>query len=578
MYILGINAYHGDASACLIKDGVLLYAVEEERFTRVKHNAGFPKESILFCLSSENIKLDDISFVAINKNPKNKIIEKIKYLLFNNFNFSTFINRIKNFKKISNIEDDFKSCFGSDLSNKIIYTDHHLSHVASSIFSSNFDNCNYISIDGFGDFVSTSIGYFENNKFYKLKETLFPNSAGIFYSSITQFLGFEGYGDEYKVMGLSSYGKSVYKKQMEELICFDNVKLIKLNLKYFLHHHGKTEMKWDYGEPQIGKLYSDKLFKLLGPERQKGDELTTRHKDIAASAQEVYENLLFRILNELYKEKKNSNLCISGGCAMNSMANGKVKEKTSYKNIFINHSPADSGGAVGAAALKSQEFVKINRKSFYNPYLGSCYNNKDIEQAVSNYQNIFDKKNIKQHFFSNNQDLFDNIVDRIIKKKIGGLFQGKMEFGPRALGNRSIIADPRFADIKDIINLKIKRRESFRPFAPSILQEHVSSWFEDIEEVPYMSKVLIVKREMRSRIPSVVHVNGTGRLQTVAKNLNPFYYNLIEKFFKLTSVPILLNTSFNENEPIVRTPQEAIDCFLRTNMDYLVLQNWIINR
>jgi carbamoyltransferase len=578
MYILGINAYHGDASACLVKDGVLLHAVEEERFSRLKHSAGFPKESIRFCLSAEQISLNDISYVAINRNPKAKIFNKIKYLLFNNFDLNALINRIKNFRKISNIENDFKSCFGSDLTKKIIYTDHHLCHVASSVFSSNFNNCNYISIDGFGDFVSTTIGYFENNQFFKLREAIFPNSAGVFYSSITQYLGFENYGDEYKVMGLASYGNPIYKEQMSELIHYDDAELIKLNLKYFIHHQGKSEMNWGYAEPKVNKLYSAKFIDLLGPERQKGEEVTQRHKDIAASAQNAYEDLFCKILNKLYKLKKNSNLCISGGCAMNSVANGKVKENTLYENIFINHSPADSGGAIGAAVIKSQEFSTIERKSFYNPYLGNCYSNKEIELSVLSYEKVFAEKNIKLNLFLNKQDLINNIVDRITKKKIGGLFHGKMEFGSRALGNRSIIADPRSADIKDIINLKIKRRENFRPFAPSILEEEVSNWFDDFEDVPYMSKVLLVKKGMRAKIPAVVHINGTGRLQTVAKNLNPFYHDLISRFFKLTSVPILLNTSFNENEPIVRTPEEAIDCFLRTNMDYLVIENYIFYR
>jgi carbamoyltransferase len=584
MIILGLNIYHGDAAACIFKDGHLIVAAEEERFTRVKHSAGFPIAAINFCLESLDIRVDQVDFIAINRNPELRIFSKLLYFFKNKFKIKNFIQRFHNFKKITSLSSDIARRLNVDaksLKNKILFFDHHLCHAASSVYASGFENTNYATIDGFGDFVSTTIGEFKNDKFYKLNEVQFPHSLGIFYTAITQFLGFENYGDEYKVMGLASYGKPIYFEELLKVVNVDK-NLFKLNLNYFKHHTDGIETSWLDSNPNIAKIYKDNLSILLGsPPREKNQEILSIHKDIAASAQAVYEFIFFDILKKLYTESKNDNLCLSGGCAMNSVANGKIINNTPYKKIFINHSPADSGGAIGAALLALKKFEQvIDISSINNPYLGNNYSNSDIKNIINSYKNKLLEENIKIKFFENEEKkiLFQFIAKEISNKKIIGFFNGRMEFGARALGNRSILADPRDHEIKNILNLKIKRRESFRPFAPSILKESVKDWFDTEDDIPFMSKVYKIKNEKKDLVSAVVHIDGTCRLQTVDGKYNQDFCNLIKEFYKLTNVPIILNTSFNENEPIVRNPEQAIDCFLRTKMDYLVIENFILSR
>lgn len=583
MIILGLNIYHGDAAACIFKDGHLIVAAEEERFTRVKHSAGFPIAAIKFCLESLDITINQVNFIAVNRNPKIRIFSKLLYLFKNKFKIKNFLQRFYNFKKITSLSSDIAQRLNMDvesLKNKIFFFDHHLCHAASSVCASGFESTNYATIDGFGDFVSTTIGKFKNDKFYKLNEVQFPHSLGIFYTAITQFLGFENYGDEYKVMGLASYGKPVYFDELLKVVNIDK-SLFKLNLNYFKHHTDGIETSWLNSNPNITQIYRDNLSGLLGSPREKSQEILPIHKDIAASAQAVYEFIFFNILKKLYNQSKNDNLCLSGGCVMNSVANGKIINNTPYKKIFINYSPSDSGGAIGAAILAVKKLKQlVNVESLNNPYLGNSYSNLEIKNIIDNYKKKFLNKKIKTQFFANEvkNKLFQFVAKEITNKKIIGLFNGRMEFGSRALGNRSIIADPRDLEIRNILNLKIKRRESFRPFAPSILKEFTKDWFEVDDEVPFMSKVYKVKKNKQHLIPAVVHVDGTGRLQTVDGKYNKDYYILIKEFYNLTKVPIILNTSFNENEPIVRNPEEAIECFLRTNMDLLVLENYVLSR
>jgi carbamoyltransferase len=583
MIILGLNIYHGDAAACIFKDGHLIVAAEEERFTRVKHSAGFPIAAINFCLESLDITIDQVNFIAVNRNPKLRILYKLLYLIKNKFKIKNFFQRFYNLKKIISFSSDIAQRLNVDeqsLKNKILFFDHHLCHAASSVCASGFESTNYATIDGFGDFVSTTIGEFKYNKFFKLNEVKFPHSLGIFYTAITQFLGFENYGDEYKVMGLASYGKPIY---FDELLKVVNIEknLFRLNLTYFKHHTDGIETSWLESNPNIANVYKDNLSNLLGSPRRKNEEILQIHKDIAASTQAVYEFVFFNILNKLYTKLKNDNLCLSGGCAMNSVANGKIINNTPYKKIFINYSPSDSGGAIGSAILALKKLKQsINVDSINNPYLGNSYSNQQIKNIIQNYKKKFQEKKIKTHFFvdEDNNKLLQFVAKEIANKKIIGLFSGRMEFGSRALGNRSIIADPRVSEIRNILNLKIKRRESFRPFAPSILQEFTKDWFEVDDEVPFMSKVYKVKKNKQHLIPAVVHVDGTGRLQSVDGKYNKNYYNLIKEFYNLTKIPVILNTSFNENEPIVRNPEQAIECFLRTDMDLLVLENHVLSR
>tara|TARA_A100001011_G_scaffold400835_1_gene519589 strand:+ start:764 stop:2506 length:1743 start_codon:yes stop_codon:yes gene_type:complete len=580
MIILGLNVFHGDSSACIIKDGVLISAIEEERFTRIKHTAGFPVQAIKSCLSECKIKIDEIDYITLNRNPNLRILKKIIYAITRGLLVKKINDRYKNYKLIKNIEQEFNKYFDikSNLVDKIIYTDHHLSHAAGSVLSSGFKNSSYITIDGFGDFVSTTLGNYENKKFFHLKEVNFPDSLGIFYTMITQFLGFKNYGDEYKVMGLAAYGKPKYYNQINKIVSYQTSRLFKLNLKYFKHHRG-IETSWLEGSPKIENLYSDELIELLGNPRGEMKEIDQYYRDIAASTQKVYEEILIKILNYLYDLTQNPNLCISGGCGLNSLANGKIKSNTKFKNIFIPHSPGDSGGSIGSSMFfLNQKKLNFNLKSFKTPYLGPFYKNDFIKKEIDLYKNEFSNANFIIKEF-NKSDLTKIIALELSKQKIIGIYQGKSEFGARALGNRSIIADPRKENIKEIINLKIKKREGFRPFAPAILYEKVKDWFDcDDENVQYMSKVYPVKKDKVNLVPAIVHEDGTGRLQTVKKEDNLFFYNLIQSFYKISNVPIILNTSFNENEPIVNTPKEAIECFLRTKLDLLILENFLISR
>ena len=583
MIILGLNIYHGDSAACIFKDGHLIVAAEEERFTRVKHSAGFPIAAVNFCLESLDIGIDQVDFIAVNRNPKLRIFSKLLYFFKNKFKIRNFTQRFYNFKKITSLSSDIAQRLNADvqtLKNKILFFDHHLCHAASSVYASGFESTNYATIDGFGDFLSTTIGEFKNDKFFKLNEVKFPHSLGIFYTAITQFLGFKNYGDEYKVMGLASYGKPIYFDEFLKVVNIDK-NLFKLNLIYFKHHTDGIETSWLDSDPNIVNIYKDNISDLFGSPRKKNEEILPIHKDIAASAQAVYEFILFDILNKLYIRSNNNNLCLSGGCAMNSVANGKIINNTPYKKIYINYSPSDSGGAIGSAVLALKKLKQlVNVDSINNPYLGNNYSNQQIKNIIDDYKKKFTEKKIKIQLFANEDSnkLLQFVAKEIANKKIIGLFTGRMEFGSRALGNRSIIADPRVLEIRNILNLKVKRRESFRPFAPSILQEFTKDWFEVDDEVPFMSKVYKVKKDKQHLIPAVVHVDGTGRLQSVDGKYNKNYYNLIKEFYNLTKVPVILNTSFNENEPIVRNPEQAIECFLRTDMDLLVLENYLLSR
>jgi carbamoyltransferase len=580
-YILGLNINHADTAACLFKNNELLSAVEEERFTRVKHYSLFPFNSIKFCLSKANINISQLDYITINSNPFSSISKKIIFTFLNPKSLNIVLPSLDKVKKNFSI-NKFLKLLNNDFNynGQIKYYDHHLSHMASSCNFSPFKNAVNLSVDGFGDFSSCGWGLSKNYQFKVEGRIFFPHSLGIFYQAMTQYLGFKNYGDEYKVMGLSSYGKPEYVDLISNLITNKKNLNFELNLNYFLHHKKKIFNVNPNGSPIFSDLYSNNLIKLLGPERKMGDIITERHKNIAKSTQEVFEKILFNFLNDLYQKYQIENLNLSGGCAMNSVANGKIIFNTKFKNIYTSSNPGDAGGAIGSALCFLNQIEKNNRKSrnlFFDPlpYLGDAFKNEEISIIIKNYK--LDKK---FNIFKIDEDnkLSEYISNLISKSYVIGWFQDKMEWGPRALGNRSILSDPRNPKMKEILNFKIKKRENFRPFAPAILKDFVGQWFEINKSVPYMSEVYKIKENKRSLIPAVTHIDGTGRLQSVSKNQNYKFYKLIEKFYKITGVPVILNTSFNENEPIVRTPQEAIECYLRTKMDILVLQNWIIER
>ena len=574
-YILGLNFLHSDTSACIFKNGKLIAAAEEERYTRIKHTSDFPVNAVNFCLNEANIDISDLDVITLNSNPLSAIEKKIFYTLKNLKAYILAFKSLINIKKKISIKKLIKENFGNQkkFQGKIRYIDHHISHIASSSCFSGFDQSVNLSIDGFGDFASAAWGTFSNNKISIDNKIYFPHSMGIFYQSITQFLGFKNYGDEYKVMGLSSYGKPVYEAELSKLL-FNTKMGYELNLKYFVHQDKKIIKDDQSGQINYIDLYSNSLFELIGKDRKKNDKITQRHMDIAKSAQVVYEKTLFTLLNKLYEKYKIKNLTLSGGCAMNSVANGKILKKTSFDKIYISPNPGDAGGSVGSALQFLLENKSKIEKNINYAYLGKNYNDEIIQREIEN-------KNLKKNFHVeklSNENLLNFVTEQLCLSKVVGWFQGKMEWGARALGNRSILADARNPKIKDIINSKIKRRESFRPFAPAILREFTDEWFEINKDVPYMSEVYKLLEKNIKKLPGITHVDGTGRLQTVSEYNNLKFYNLINTFYKKTKIPLILNTSFNENEPIVESPEQAINCFLRTEMDMLVLENWIILR
>ncbi len=574
MYILGINAYHGDSSACLLKDGVVLCASEEEKFRRIKHWAGFPTEAIKFCLEDEGISIHDIDHVTISRDPKANFSRKIIHTLKNSISISTIWDRLINSKKVSSIKGELAKLFElpeSDIKATIYNIEHHRSHIASSFFASRFEKSAVLSIDGFGDFTSTMSAIGNGNKFEVLDEVNYPHSLGAFYTTVTQFLGFPNYGDEYKVMGLAAYGEAKYLKELEQILEMTDDGFFKLNKTYFKHFKKGVAMDWEGGSPTIEPLFTDEWCKLLGKYRVKGDKLEQWHIDLATSVQRFTEKVIFHMLNHLHKKTGAENICITGGVAHNSVAMGKILENTSFKNIYIPSSGHDGGTCVGSALyLHNQILGKERLPEITTAYFGRKSNQDEITA-------VLERAEVRYTVYSD-EELFEKVSNKLVEGGIIGWFQGRTEFGPRALGHRSIIVDPRRSDAKDLLNDKIKRRESFRPFAPSILKEAVEDYFLQSDNVPFMEKVFNIKEEKHKEIPAVTHVDGTGRLQSVDKNISPRYHKLISKFAEKSGVPILLNTSFNENEPIVNKAEEALDCFLRTKIDMLVMENVIVER
>jgi len=574
MIILGLNAYHADSSAAIFVNGEMIAAAEEERFRRIKHWAGFPSEAIKFCLKEVGISIAEVDYICIGRDPNAKVWKKTKYVLKSLTRKNTLIfDRLKNSGKIKSLETEFSELFNISvklIKSKIINVEHHRSHLASAFFASPFEEAAILSIDGSGDFTTTMIAVGKGNQIEVIDSVDFPASAGLFYTAFTQYLGFPHYGDEYKVMGLAPYGNPVYLDEVRKLLHFKEDGLFDWDASYFSN---PNEIKMDMGSniPKISNLYGQKFIEVFGPLRKEGEELTQKHKDIATSVQRVCEELILHILKHLQKRTGLKNICIAGGVAQNSVANGKILENTLFENLYIPSAGHDAGISMGCALYAYNHVLKQPRaKAVYNAYTGSKFTNEEIEAFLIErgikYQRLEDA------------ELYDKITDKLIEPGVVGWFSGRAEFGPRALGARSIIADPRNNKAKELLNAKIKRRESFRPFAPSILKEYVAEYFTKVEDVPFMEKVFPIKPEKQSEIPAVTHVDGTGRLQTVSRDVSPRYYALIDRFREKTGVPILLNTSFNENEPIVNTPAEALDCFLRTQMDMLVLENFIIER
>jgi carbamoyltransferase len=604
-YILGINAYHGDAAAAIIRDGQIVAAVEEERFNRVKHCAGFPSQSIRFCLEAAGISIEDVDHVGISRDPSAHLHKKVLFAATRaarqlstasarasssvasvdskttpdgNGNGSGMFRQIKdrlgNAAKVRDLKEDLARMSGvpkDRLKAQFHNVEHHRAHLASSFFVSPFERAALLSIDGFGDFISTMWAIGERNSIEVLGQVEYPHSTGIVYTATTQFLGFPHYGDEGKVMGLAPYGRPRFIREFRDIIRTEERGQFRINLDYFRHHTEGVEMTWDQGSPVIGKIFSEAFVETFGPRRSPGAPLTDRERDIAASLQLRLEEVGFHILNHVHEVTGLTDLGLSGGVAYNSVMNGKILLNTPFKRVYVQPAAGDSGTALGVCFQIHNGILRQPRgEIMLGAYTGREFSNDEIKVELERAGLRFE--------VLNDIELTRRAASDIAGGLVVGWFQGKMEFGPRALGNRSIVVDPRRADMKDILNDRIKKREPFRPFAPSILAERVGDYFEQTHPAPTMLMVYQIKSERRDEIPAVTHVDGSGRLQTVSEELNPRYYQLISDFDRLTGVPVVLNTSFNENEPIVCTPRDAIDCFLKTRMDVLYLGNHRVQR
>jgi len=623
MYILGINAYHGDAAAAIVRDGELLAAVEEERFNRIKHCAGFPTESIKYCLRAADISIEQVDHIGISRNPSANLHKKILYAAkkavvrgqlsvvsgrsakvvansraelgetgferadSSNGNgnghgkgfFQQVTDRLRNAAKVRDIKSELAEALGvsaTELRARFHNIEHHRAHLASAFFVSPFERAALLSIDGFGDFVSTMWAAGAGNSIEVLGQVEYPHSLGVVYTATTQFLGFPHYGDEGKVMGLAPYGQPRFIDQFRKIVRTESNGQFVLNLDYFRHASEGVDMTWDGGSPKIGRLFSNKYENVFGPARKPDAALADRDRDLAASLQLRLEEVAFHVLNHLHEQTGFTDLGLAGGVAYNSVMNGKILRHTPFRRVFIQPAAGDSGTAIGvcyqiwsdgaqAGSLRSQ-ISNLRHSTFTGPEFSNDEIVRELQRASLEFETLSD------------DELITRAARDISEGAVVGWFQGRMEFGPRALGNRSILADPRRAEMKDILNARIKKREPFRPFAPSILKEHVGDYFEETHPSPAMLMVHQIKTDRRNEVPAVTHVDGSGRLQTVTREANERYYDLIEQFYKLTGVPIVLNTSFNENEPVVCTPREAIECFLKTKIDVLYLGNQVIRR
>jgi carbamoyltransferase len=579
MIILGINAFHADSSAALIRDGKLIAAAEEERFRRVKHWAGFPSDSIAYCLREAGLSLSDVDRIAINQDNRANMRRKVRYMAAHPLRLGLILERLRNREKRQSIATLLDMHFPHDpFRGEIDNVEHHFAHLSSAFHVSPFNRAAVVSIDGFGDFASSAWGTGENSLISVEGQVLFPHSLGIFYQAFTQYLGFPNYGDEYKVMGLAPYGQPRFLKEVAQTINALPDGSFELNLRYFRHHTNAIANLSADGDPKFADLFSPALESLLGPRRLASDSLEERHKDIARSAQVIYENILFNLLNNLQQKTQLRDIALAGGCAMNSVANGKIRRKTAFRRVYVQAAAGDAGGAIGAAFAVWHRQGGPRTFVMDHAYWGPEFDFESVASLLDAERDRIAEAGCTVERLGDENELCRRAATAIADGKVLGWFQGRMEWGPRALGNRSILCDPRRSDMKSILNAKIKRRESFRPFAPSVLELAVDEWFEENDAVPFMMQVFQIKTSKRHLIPAVTHVDGSGRLQTVSLATNPRYYHLIQRFAELTGIPMVLNTSFNENEPVVCRPEEALNCFLRTNMDALILGNTFISR
>ena len=569
--ILGINAYHGGASACLIRDGQLVAAVEEERFSRIKYHAGFPTAAIRWVLGEAQLQPADLDHVGISRKPTANLMKKGLYAFRKRPSLGLVRDRLSNSMKVGDLKAALCEQMGvepASIRAEFHNVEHHRAHMASAFLVSPFDDAAILSVDGMGDFVSTMWGTGSGNRMEVAGEINFPHSLGYFYTAVTQWLGFPKYGDEGKTMGLAPLGTPRHMDKMEKLLQIQRDGTFELDLDYFgLGGDGAT-MTWDSAEPVLGPIYTEKLEKLLSEARVPRSEISEYHQDVAASMQAWLEMAEMALVKKIQRDSGKKALCMAGGVALNSAFNGKILPRTEFEDIYIQPAAGDAGTSLGVCYYIWNQILGQPRSFVMkDAYTGPSFDDDIIGGALAACG--LEGRSLPEN------ELVEEAAKLIADGNVVGWFQGRMEWGPRALGNRSIVADPRRHDMKDILNARIKHREPFRPFAPSILAEHTGDYFDQTYPDPFMIKVYNVLPEKRGTIPAVTHVDGTGRLQTVDREHSPLYWKLINAFYERTGVPVVLNTSFNENEPIVCTPEEAIDCFQRTRMDALAIGDFL---
>ena len=567
MLILGLNMFHADSSAAIIQDGQVVFAVAEERLNRHKHYGGFPSLAVQACLNAAGAKITEVDHVAVGQDSDANLAKKVKYALANPAKILNFIHmrqRKESMRDVRTLLSQALEVDSSKLKFQEHHLEHHIAHIASSYYCSPWEKAAGFSYDGSGDFVSTMMARCEGNEIEILDRVFLPHSLGSFYTMICEFIGYKKYGDEGKVMGLAPYGKPTYCEEIAKIIQTKNG-TFQLDLKYFkpLGSNQGMEVLPD-GTVRLARHFSDRMEKLFGPPREPNTEITQRDMDLAYAMQHSFETVFFHMLNDLHRKVPCRDLAMAGGCALNSVANGKLFKETPFRRTWIQPAAGDEGLAIGAALHTYHSVLKQPRRDFApSAYLGPDFSEPAVEGEL--------KKVGMRYRRLEREPMIEAVAEQMAAGNVVGWFQGRMEWGPRALGNRSIVAHPGLPNMKDVLNARIKHREWFRPFAPAILVEAQHEYFEHDHPSPYMLHVYKIRPEKRQQLCAVNHVDDTGRLQSVARDENPLYYDLIKAFKRHTGIPVILNTSFNENEPIVCTPAEAIDCFRRTKMDVLAI-------
>jgi carbamoyltransferase len=572
MLILGLNMFHADASAALVRDGEVVFAIAEERLNRHKHFGGFPALAVKACLDSVGAKMSDIDHVAVGQDSEANLAKKVRYALANPSKVVNFIRLRQRKQAMHDVRSLLAQALEVDplqLRFQEHHLEHHIAHIASAYYCSPWERAAGFSYDGSGDFVSTMMAGCEGNDIEVLERVYLPHSLGSVYTMICEFIGYSKYGDEGKVMGLAPYGMDTYCSEMEKIVRSINGGF-QLDLDYFKPLGSNQGMQiLPDGTVRLARHFSERMEKVFGKARRPHSEITKRDMDLAYALQQRFEEIFFELLNRLYQRVPLENLAMAGGCALNSVANGKIFSQTPFRRTYIQPAAGDEGLAIGAALHTYHSVLKQPcRHELKHSYLGPEFSESRIESALKSAG--VDYRRLER------VPLLDTVSTKIAEGNVVGWFQGRMEWGPRALGNRSILAHPGLPNMKDVLNSRIKHREWFRPFAPSIMADHQHEYFEHDHPSPFMLHVYKIRPEKRKLLCAVNHVDDTGRLQTVTRQENPMYYDLISAFYKKTGVPVVLNTSFNENEPIVCTPEEAIDCFQRTRMDVLAIGPFLV--